>query len=595
MSKKALIASTLLNRVSVPESVDFDGANDYVSWASDLTGNADGKAATFSVFVYWASVGSAGYIYASEDATNLRSEFFVSSGTFGARVRNASGTIIMEVSVPIPIDTFTNVQLSFDLTNPSNRSVYVNDIATSPTWSTYTNDTIDWTIGEHFVGSRRSLTFPLKGRLAHVFLKQSYYDLSIEANRRLFIDADGLPVDASGLSPILYMKMTDAASVAVNSGTGGDGTLNGVVATSGRGANQYNSPASTFDGSADYLSSTSVTGLTAGKVASVSFWVKFEDLTSGDTYLMTNSNRFSVYWDQGAGVLTVNGLNSGFATVLDMDTTVNPFVTNKLHHVHVYFDLTNASNRGIIVDGVDVTGTVATYTNDNINFTSTAFTIGASSSPSLYLNGVMSDVYFTTSYVSDNALFFDTDTGKPKYLGSQGELPTGSQPLIYLPLRGDDAGNNLGSGGDFTVNSGPYTGARGPSENWEQAISVDGTNYLTKAGGIFCQSLVKWKSVDSGVTWTATYANAVTVTDIGNGTDNGYVAYYFGTSENITWNEENQLRFTDAFGYPLPMPIDANTVLALDFSNPANRGENLGTGGDYTVTGTPVDVGSLKG
>jgi len=132
------------------------------------------------------------------------------------------------------------------------------------------------------------------------------------------------------------------------------------------------------------------------------------------------------------------------------------------------------------------------------------------------------------------------------------------------------------------------TGARSMSEYIARGAVVDGTNYLT--GSIFCQSLVKWLSVDSGVTWTPTYANAVTVTNIGNGTDNGVVAYYFGTSENINWAlEENKNRFTDQLGFPKDMDQvladNPSAVLALDFSDTGDFGFNK-AGTDYTETGT---------
>jgi hypothetical protein len=99
----------------------------------------------------------------------------------------------------------------------------------------------------------------------------------------------------------------------------------------------------------------------------------------------------------------------------------------------------------------------------------------------------MGEVYKDNSYIdlaTENP-FYDVDTNKPKYLGESGELPTGSSPLIYLPLRADDAGNNLGTGGDFTVNSGPYVGARGASEFLARSAEFDGsTGYLSRASAL---------------------------------------------------------------------------------------------------------------
>jgi hypothetical protein len=47
---------------------------------------------------------------------------------------------------------------------------------------------------------------------------------------------------------------------------------------------------------------------------------------------------------------------------------------------------------------------------------------------------------------------------------------------------GNDAGNNLGSGGDFNVVSGPFTGARGGSEFFARSAKFNGTSgYLAHA------------------------------------------------------------------------------------------------------------------
>jgi hypothetical protein len=95
---------------------------------------------------------------------------------------------------------------------------------------------------------------------------------------------------------------------------------------------------------------------------------------------------------------------------------------------------------------------------------------------------LLSDVWYNPTYIDLSASnpFYDTETGKPKFLGADGSEPTGSAPLIYLPLRADDAGSNKGTGGDFTVNSGPFTGARGASEVWAESAEFNGTNqYLS--------------------------------------------------------------------------------------------------------------------
>lgn len=45
-----------------------------------------------------------------------------------------------------------------------------------------------------------------------------------------------------------------------------------------------------------------------------------------------------------------------------------------------------------------------------------------------------------------------TPAGNPKYLGADGSLVTGTQPLIYLANEFSTFQNNLGSLGNFTEN-----------------------------------------------------------------------------------------------------------------------------------------------
>lgn len=168
---------------------------------------------------------------------------------------------------------------------------------------------------------------------------------------------------------------------------------------------------------------------------------------------------------------------------------------------------------------------------------------------------------------------------------------TGNTPLIAMPISADNPILNLGTGGNFTLNGGGLVGARGASEHIARGLAVDGTNYLT--GSVFCQSLVRWLSTDGGATWSVFYENSVTVTNIGNGTNNGVVAHYLGFSDNINWAlEENKNMVTDQLGFPKDMEkavqnSDWAPVLGLDFSDSTMFGYNK-YGSDFTVTGAPV-------
>jgi len=78
-------------------------------------------------------------------------------------------------------------------------------------------------------------------------------------------------------------------------------------------------------------------------------------------------------------------------------------------------------------------------------------------SPGNWLNGDLSELYFTNEYldisVQSNRRKFITSGLEPADLGTDGSDPTGTAPLIYFSGVAStwNAGTNAGSGGDFTM------------------------------------------------------------------------------------------------------------------------------------------------
>lgn len=615
MSKRTAILAGLRRRlfagVGVAGAVDFDGVNDNLSRTSDLVGNVDGKTFTFSVWFYIIDGTVQNTFYESHNAADFSYFYGLqvklnSNGQFAFECFSSGNTGVLNGSFYDEAnsstkyeDGFYHLLASVDMADQAGSLAYLNDMPLSAAWATFTDASIGFQRDEHRVADENDGQNTLTGRLAHLYLDHTWRDLSIEANRRLFITEDGKPSDGlAALAPILYLPLTDPATAHINEGTGGDLVQNGIFARSGRGPNQYNAVVSDLDGGADFLSRTSLAGVADGKEFTLSFTVKRNvDTTCGVIGIAeSGSVRLSAILQSSgsSNQIVIRAYRSDTTKILDI--SVDEVVINDAYGTFtISIDMTTSGSTQVLLDGVAQTVSINTFTDDAIDLTCDGFSVGSGVSGAQKLSGILSEIWFDDSYTEDLSGFYDTSTNKPKYLGEDGELPTDSAPLIYLPMRADDAGRNLGTGGDFEVNSGPFAGARGPSEYWANSIVVDGANYLSKAGGIFCQSLVKWLSTDGGSTWNVTYANAVTVTDIGSGTDNGQVAYYFGTSEDITWAEVEHLKFTDAFGYPVKPKIGGNTVLFLDFSDISNPGKNLGTDGDYVVTGTIPRSGDVKG
>jgi len=472
----------------VAEAIDFDGTNDYLSRSSDLTGNTDSSAMTFSAWIWLSSSTSYQYFYAARNRFTVGT---VSNTTFEVNAYDSSGIAIKRFTVSSPDiakDTFVHFCCSF---NTLNIRAAVNDVVASLSVSVNNSGTVDFTQTQHFIGRDLSGATLYGGRLSNVFLDYTYRDLSVTANRRLFVTADLKPAaDQASLNPILYLPLNDPTAPGANAGTGGDFTLTGTIARSGRGPNQYNAPYSDLDGSNDYLLRTaSPTGIAASKQVTFSIWFQI-DVLSTQRYICSAWGGSNVYFviSKGSSAtdpITVEGKNSsGGTTVLRFSIPATKLlsVVGRNNHLLFSVDLADTGKRKVFANGQDITANItwSVYTNSAIAFANmTDWAVGcldntpAGGAAQSFWNGKLGALWFNTSYidlsVAANLEKFVTGTGidaKPVDLGASGELPTGTSPLIYLPMYGNNAGKNYGTGGDFTVNSGPYTGARGPNEFW---------------------------------------------------------------------------------------------------------------------------------
>ena len=390
--------------------------------------------------------------------------------------------------------------------------------------------------------------------------------------------------------------METAETCHINLGTGGNFTLNGTIATSERGANQDNCVASYLLSDADYLYKSGTFAFSKQLTYSCtlkkgqSYGTLFYGVNVGET-------RNTLIFDFGLDYISLQLVNSSNQYILN--AKVSNIILLATNTLTLSLDLASTALRKVFLNGVDITSSVTwtTYNTASSAENISRFTINGYGLGAGLMNVYMGELYFDTRYtdLSTSNPFWDADTNKPipvrKVIAD-----TGVTPLIAMPLDASNPGKNYGSGGDFVANSAPYIGSRGASEFWCRSILVDATKYLTYTGGLFCASLVKWVSTDSGVTWAVSYLNNVTVTNIGNGTDNGRVAYYFGTSEVINWALEiNKLRFTDGLGFPIPPIIDNNTLLYLPFNDSSNFSKNDGSANDLIITGVISQSSDVKG
>lgn len=497
LAKKLLATAVEQSLEPIAGAVDFDGVNDYLSRSSDLVGNADGKTFTFSAWVYLKD-DVTHTIYRSD--TNETIDFTIkyipayglqissyNDGSYSLLFRSGAGTV--------PLNTYTHLLVSLNLTSVSTRHCYINDAPSAGTYAYYdANRNIEIKGTKHEVAftTGQASNDHWYGRLAHVFLDYTYRDLSIEANRRLFITADRKPATGlETLNPILYLPLTDPTQPGNNLGTGGDFALTGVVARSGRGPNQFNSPYSDLDGAADWLNRGGMVGAVNGKAFTFSCCFNADSGTYPFAIYQSNSVVRILVGVNSIGRVSIQANGADEVVKLAANSASGVVVSGRNYHMVMTVDLAAPGSLALYLNGVKVVFNPTTFVNDSIGFVANNVAVGAVAS-SAYFNGRLGNVFFDTRYIDlsqpDNLAKFVTGTGidaKPVDLGANGEKPFGTPPLIYLPMYGNNAGKNYGTGGDFTVNSGPFPGARGPNEYWGNKADFNGTTgYLSRASAL---------------------------------------------------------------------------------------------------------------
>jgi len=205
----------------------FTQTSDYLT--GTLSGGSNSKTFTFSGWFYKLNDDSNYPFVVRDNSGNSRFSFTLDGGgsnTFGFNAWNSSGTEIFRVTsnaTALNVNTWYHIMISVDLANTSNRYLYLNDVAVSANWATYTNDNIEFSHGETFVGTfSATQTTGLQTYISNPYLDYTYRDLSVESNRRLFIASNETPATGqASLNPILYLPF-DSASLGSNAGTGGN-------------------------------------------------------------------------------------------------------------------------------------------------------------------------------------------------------------------------------------------------------------------------------------------------------------------------------------------------------------------------------------
>lgn len=229
-----------------------------------------------------------------------------------------------------------------------------------------------------------------------------------------------------------------------------------------------------FDGST-YLrvSNAAPAGLPdSSKVGTISFDVKFADnlttrriLVIGNTSTPTGSLYISR--SQTLNRMVVNAYNIFGVEAINCRSTNG--ITAEMGWTHVLMAWNTATPAcRIWINGVEetlVAGYVLT-TDAELDYAvptnNTRITVGAnfeSASPTGVMSGGLANLWFDDTYNPVVADYYTLATGKRVALGATGQLPTGTQPVLFFSNDGSGPAwlGNSGSGGAFTKFGGTLT------------------------------------------------------------------------------------------------------------------------------------------
>lgn len=238
-SDGALSSPVATSTVDVQEpftvnAVNFDGTNDYLTKAAQLTGAADGG--NFAISLWFQSGADATPRHFIDGAANLFRLAVDTGNKLTGDFRLVAGTISFQFGSTTSLlvaGGWYHILVSYTSATQT-LHVYIDDVSETLDFSTTNANDMDWTqILRMF-----HLTGPsqlMNGDIAEFWLDDNYIDFSVEANRRKFIGSDGKPVNLGangelplGAAPLVFFSGA-TADWHTNKGTGGGFTENGAL------------------------------------------------------------------------------------------------------------------------------------------------------------------------------------------------------------------------------------------------------------------------------------------------------------------------------------------------------------------------------
>jgi len=447
----------------------FDGTNDYATIAA-LTGIADG---TTGIFSAWLRVdGGNGTLRGifRENSGSSRFDFRITAtNTFQFVMRTSAGTVIYDFQTVLTFaasSRWLHVLCSWDTSGAGVVHLYINDVSSVAVTTNNSPGTIDyasaaaWSIAATSAGGNK-----FTGSITELyFAPNQFLDFSVAANRRKFITEIGRPAVLgvrgqlpTGTSPILY-NSGQPGVIRFNRGTDGNFTLVGTpdLATSTPTA----VPAVDFDGTNDYLSrGAALSGISNSNFFSFSCWMRVD---GGDGTVRVIFNDVNVTVRLFLELDTSNRLEFGArdaagTSIFHIRTTGTFAAASTWYHVCGSINTSTAAYT-LFINDVSDSNIVTNQTPFTIPWaTPTNWLVGAYNTGTLKWNGALSQVWISSkeyvdfSNIAVRRQFINAYKKPVEWLGTDGALPTGTAPDIYMRNSATNFGTNSGTGGDFTI------------------------------------------------------------------------------------------------------------------------------------------------
>lgn len=242
------------------------------------------------------------------------------------------------------------------------------------------------------------------------------------------------------------------------------------IAGFGGSSDGYIANAVDFNGSSDYLTRSGSVG-SPNQLCLFSCWVRLDGGNASTMDILRLPNEVVKVYRDSSNKFHLSLRRSDSTIIYEANSTNSYTSGSSWIHVLMSCDLQdgsaalkhiyiNGSSDKTLVTDPNLGSNIAYGVNDTTSVA--ANQIGGNP-----LNGCISELYFTNYYldlsVQANREKFRSAAGKPVDLGSNGSLPTGSQPLIYLKNPAASVNVNSGTISNFTINGSPATASTSPS------------------------------------------------------------------------------------------------------------------------------------